>query len=72
VDILENILASVGNYGFPMVVSIYLLIRIEKKLESLTDAINGLKYTLGQSNFTAQAKASSFQQLIPVEEGKSS
>jgi hypothetical protein len=46
---MEHILANIGNYGFPMVVAIYLLMRVEKKLESLTAAINGLKVVLGQN-----------------------
>lgn len=33
----------IGNFGFPVALAIYLLIRLEKKLEILTDAITVLK-----------------------------
>ncbi len=39
---MEMILTQVGNFGFPMVVAIYLLVRVEKKLDELTIAINDL------------------------------
>ncbi|MED1107535.1 YvrJ family protein [Bacillus paramycoides] len=32
-----------GNFGFPVAITIYLLIRFEKKLDRLTDAIDTLK-----------------------------
>ncbi|GAW93489.1 YvrJ family protein [Calderihabitans maritimus] len=41
---MENLWTQVGNFGFPMVLSIYLLVRVEKKLDELTAAI----YRLGQ------------------------
>ncbi|NLB17670.1 MAG: YvrJ family protein [Syntrophomonadaceae bacterium] len=40
---MEKILQSVGNYGFPIIVSIYLLVRIEFKLDQLTKSISGLR-----------------------------
>lgn len=39
---MSEILAEVANVGFPIVVSIYLLVRVEAKLDELTKAINGL------------------------------
>jgi len=36
---VESLWLQVGNYGFPMVVAIYLLVRVEKKLDDLTVAI---------------------------------
>lgn len=39
---MSEILAEVANVGFPIVVSIYLLVRVETKLDELTKAINGL------------------------------
>ncbi|MGF9893510.1 YvrJ family protein [Priestia megaterium] len=39
----EMFSASIGNFGFPIVISIYLLIRFEKRIEVLTTAINELK-----------------------------
>ncbi|WP_341285055.1 YvrJ family protein [Priestia megaterium] len=35
----EMFSASIGNFGFPLVLSIYLLIRFEKRIETLTTAI---------------------------------
>lgn len=32
----------IGNVGFPIAVSLYLLVRIEGKLENLTNCINEL------------------------------
>ncbi|WP_347707907.1 YvrJ family protein [Clostridium sp. 'deep sea'] len=44
-------LKSIGNFGFPIVITIYLLVRIEGKLEQLrlsllelTESIRDLKY----------------------------
>jgi hypothetical protein len=39
---VETILQAVGNLGFPIVVTAYLLVRIETKLESLAASIAGL------------------------------
>ena len=36
---VESLWLQVGNYGFPMVVAVYLLVRVEKKLDELTAAI---------------------------------
>ncbi|SMC00033.1 YvrJ protein family protein [Thermanaeromonas toyohensis ToBE] len=43
---MEDLWTYVGNYGFPMVIAFYLLIRFEKKLDTLTAAINELTRTL--------------------------
>ena len=39
---MDQLLVYAGNYGFPMVISVYLLVRIEGKLESLASSINDL------------------------------
>jgi len=39
---VEEILTQIANFGFPIVVSIYLLVRIEEKLNQLTESINEL------------------------------
>ncbi|MBT3123391.1 MULTISPECIES: YvrJ family protein [Bacillus] len=39
----EGVIAAVGNFGFPLVLAVYLLIRFEKRIENLTEAINHLK-----------------------------
>ncbi|MEK7019327.1 YvrJ family protein [Bacillus sp. FSL R9-9410] len=40
---LEPWFSAIGNFGFPVVLAVYLLIRFEKKLERLTEAIETLK-----------------------------
>ncbi|MGF7184530.1 hypothetical protein GGQ84_000614 [Desulfitispora alkaliphila] len=47
---MEDIWTQVANYGFPMVVSIYLLVRVESKLEELARAINGLKQVIERAS----------------------
>ncbi|MGB9833407.1 MAG: YvrJ family protein [bacterium] len=37
--ILEDFLRLVANFGFPIVVSAYLLFRVESKLEKLSEVI---------------------------------
>jgi hypothetical protein len=39
---MDGLVSLIGNVGFPIAVSIYLLVRIEGKLESLTASINNL------------------------------
>jgi len=39
---MEALVGLIGNVGFPIAVSIYLLVRIENKLEKLTSSINQL------------------------------
>lgn len=39
----ETIIAVIGNFGFPILVAVYLLIRLESKLDALTQAIIELK-----------------------------
>jgi len=40
-------LSQFANYGFPMVVAAYLLVRVEKKLDDLTKAITNLERAIG-------------------------
>lgn len=39
---MDEILKSVGQYGFPMVVSAYLLVRFESKIDALTKSIDAM------------------------------
>ena len=41
-DGMEDFLKAVANIGFPIVVAAYLLIRIESKLDNLSNSINQL------------------------------
>lgn len=39
---MDNIQTIIANVGFPIALSMYLLVRIEGKLSGLTDSINEL------------------------------
>lgn len=39
---MDNFQAIIANLGFPIAISLYLLVRIEGKLQGLTDSINEL------------------------------
>ncbi|WP_081943573.1 YvrJ family protein [Caloranaerobacter azorensis] len=39
---MENLYTQIANLGFPIAISIYLLVRIEGKLDRLTESINEL------------------------------
>lgn len=41
-DNMDEWLSAVANVGFPIVISMYLIVRIEAKLDALTIAINQL------------------------------
>ncbi|MBC8590067.1 YvrJ family protein [Wansuia hejianensis] len=44
---MEEIYTGIANLGFPIVLSIYLLVRIEGKLNQLTESIYELAQTIG-------------------------
>lgn len=48
-DIMEHldIISLIGNTGFPIAITAYLLIRLEKQLTSLSNSINTLTVKLG-------------------------
>lgn len=39
---MENIISNISNVGFPVALSIFLLLRFEKKIDELTKAITEL------------------------------
>ena len=39
---MQDIATIVANLGFPIAISVFLLVRIESKMEKLTESINGL------------------------------
>ncbi|MDD3840807.1 MAG: YvrJ family protein [Clostridia bacterium] len=43
---MDEILQGVANFGFPIIVSAYLLIRMETKMENLQKAIVDLSHTI--------------------------
>jgi len=48
VIILEDIYSNVANLGFPIVISVYLLVRIEGKLDELTKSITELAHAISK------------------------
>ena len=47
---MEEMLKGLANYGFPIVVSVYLLVRMESKLDQLTEVILKLNETITNKN----------------------
>ncbi len=43
---MEEVMVLIGNFGFPVAVSIYLLTRLEGKLETLTESIHALSESI--------------------------
>ncbi|MBI6872721.1 YvrJ family protein [Clostridium aciditolerans] len=46
----SDLFNMVGNVGFPIAVSVYLLVRLESKLEVLTTSINNLSMVINNSS----------------------
>jgi hypothetical protein len=44
----SDLLTMIGNVGFPIAVSVYLLVRIEGKLEVLSTSINNLSNVINR------------------------
>lgn len=47
---MESLETIVANLGFPIAISLYLLVRIEGKLQGLTDSINELSSNIIKMN----------------------
>lgn len=45
---MDGLISLIGNVGFPIAISIYLLVRIEGKLENLTASINNLSSVINR------------------------
>lgn len=43
---MEGVIQLIGNFGFPIVITMYLLHRIENKIDSLGNAIHTLSKVL--------------------------
>lgn len=53
---MEEILKMVGNFGFPIVVSAYLLVRIEGKLNELSVSITELAKAIAVLKVRGESK----------------
>lgn len=42
----QEIFMNIANFGFSIVISVYLLVRMEKKIEELTKSIEELNKTI--------------------------
>ena len=45
---MANFQTIVANLGFPIAISLYVLVRIEGKLQALTDSINELSHNINK------------------------
>ncbi|NMB32733.1 MAG: YvrJ family protein [Clostridium sp.] len=43
---MEEVLTSIANYGFPIIIAVYLLVRMEQKIAGLEKAISGLAQSI--------------------------
>ncbi|MGI6711354.1 MAG: YvrJ family protein [Bacillota bacterium] len=43
---MDEVLKAINNYGFPMVIAAYLLIRFETKIDSLASCISELNQSI--------------------------
>lgn len=50
---IETFIKAIGNFGFPLVLAVYLLLRFEKKIESLTEAINQLQQVIKNEKYVS-------------------
>lgn len=56
VIVLGDLVNLIGNVGFPIAVSIYLLVRIEGKMEILTQSINNLSNVINDVKKNSNSK----------------
>lgn len=54
---MQDLLTLVGNFGFPIVVSAYLLVRIEGKLNELSASITELAKAIAILEVKGESKA---------------
>ena len=47
---MEELLALASGYGFPMVIAIYLLVRIEPLIRSLRESVDSLTLIVAMQN----------------------
>ena len=45
---MEQLLTMIGNIGFPIAVSVYLLVRLENQLKNLDQSIQTLTRTISE------------------------
>jgi hypothetical protein len=60
----ESIFSRITETGFAIFIAIFLLIRFEKKVESLTEAINNLMRAFEDAKKGRQAKRGSIKSIL--------
>lgn len=50
-DDIQLWITTIANYGFPVVITIYLLLRFEKKIETLETTIQALTEVIKSSKY---------------------
>lgn len=45
---MEQVLGMIANMGFPIVISVYLLVRIENRMENLSQSIQSLTRAISE------------------------
>jgi hypothetical protein len=45
---MEELFKAIANWGFPMVVAVYLLVRMENRMKDLENAINNLAIVINE------------------------
>jgi hypothetical protein len=58
-EIVEGIASIIANLGFPIGVSIFLLVRVESRMEKLTDCINTLSNNISAMNTSSKGERES-------------
>lgn len=46
---MQEILQEISNFGFPIILSMYLLMRLEGKMEQLTTSIQDLSHVISKN-----------------------
>lgn len=58
-----NLLNQISQYGFPIVISLYLLMRMENKIESLTNAINMLNFNIEAMTGNSKSNIAQYKKI---------
>lgn len=58
-----ELLNQVAQYGFPIVISMYLLVRMEQKIESLTNVIKELSYNISAITNVTKANITTIKKI---------
>ena len=60
----EAILSTLSSLGFPAALCLYLLVRMQKTLDALTEAINNLNRDVEQREAETQNRLSRLEEIV--------